>query len=115
MDDPGTVTPVMDQENVVPIGEELIDLSEATVVQTVTAELRRAMPVEAASLEPVSVVRHPHTYPQYRLGMFEKLLRFKASEGKPKGLYFAGDYADGGLIEGAAQSGYQAAQRLMAG
>ena len=97
------------------LGEELIDLSEATVVQTVTAELRRAMPVEAASLEPVSVVRHPHTYPQYRLGMFEKLLRFKASEGKPKGLYFAGDYADGGLIEGAAQSGYQAAQRLMAG
>ncbi|HEX7406702.1 MAG TPA: FAD-dependent oxidoreductase [Candidatus Binatia bacterium] len=82
-------------------------------MQTVTAELRRAMPVEAASLEPVSVVRHLHTYPQYRLGMFEKLLRLKATEGKPKGLYFAGDYTDGGLIEGAAQSGYKAAQRLM--
>ena len=94
------------------LGEELIDQSEAAVMQTVTAELRRAMPAEAASLEPVSVVRHPHTYPQYRLGMFDKLLRFKATEGQPKGLYFAGDYTDGGLIEGAAQSGYKAAQRL---
>ncbi|MFI5398450.1 MAG: protoporphyrinogen/coproporphyrinogen oxidase [Candidatus Binatia bacterium] len=95
------------------LGEELIDRSEAAVMQTVTAELRRALPAEAASLEPVSVVRHLHTYPQYRLGMFEKLLRFKATEGNPKGLYFAGDYTDGGLIEGAAQSGYKAAQRLM--
>lgn len=69
-------------------------------MQTVTAELRRAMPVEAASLEPVSVVRHLHTYPQYRLGMFEKLLRLKATEGKPKGLYFAGDYTDGGADRG---------------
>jgi oxygen-dependent protoporphyrinogen oxidase len=96
------------------LGEELIDLSDAAVMENVTAELRRAMPVEVASLEPVSVVRHAHTYPQYRLGMFEKLLRFNATEGKPKGLYFAGDYTDGGLIEGAAQSGYKAAQRLMA-
>jgi predicted NAD/FAD-dependent oxidoreductase len=30
-------------------------------------------------------------------------------------LYFAGDYSEGGLIEGAAQSGYKAAQRAMAG
>ena len=71
------------------------------------------MPAQAASLEPVRVVRHLHTYPQYRTGMFEKLLRFKATEGNPKGLYFAGDYTAGGLIEGAAQSGYQAARRLM--
>ncbi|MBI5506946.1 MAG: FAD-dependent oxidoreductase [Deltaproteobacteria bacterium] len=96
------------------LGAELIDSPEATVMQNVTTELRRAMPVEAASLEPSCVVRHPHTYPQYRLGMFEMLLRFKAAEGKPSGLYFAGDYNDGGLIEGAAQSGYRAARRLMA-
>ena len=95
------------------LGEELIDLSEAAIMQSVTAELRRALPAEAASLEPVSVIRHVHTYPQYRFGAFENLLRFKATEGKPKGLYFAGDYTDGGLIEGAAQSGYKAAQRVM--
>jgi predicted NAD/FAD-dependent oxidoreductase len=46
--------------------------------------------------------------------MFEKLLRFKMMEGQPGGLYLAGDYTEGGLIEGAAQSGYKAAQRLIA-
>jgi oxygen-dependent protoporphyrinogen oxidase len=95
------------------LGEELIDLSEATIMQTVTAELRRALPAEAAPLEPVAVFKHTHTYPQYRFGAFEKLLRFKATEGTPKGLYFAGDYTEGGLIEGAAQSGYKAAQRVI--
>jgi oxygen-dependent protoporphyrinogen oxidase len=94
-------------------GEELIDLPEAAIMQAVTADLRRALPAEAASLQPVSVFKHLHTYPQYRVGAFEKLLRFKATEGKPQGLYFAGDYTDGGLIEGAAQSGYKAVQRLM--
>jgi predicted NAD/FAD-dependent oxidoreductase len=71
--------------------------------------------VSPAAESPTTVFKHVHTYPQYRLGAFEKLLRFKATEGTPKGLYFAGDYTDGGLIEGAAQSGYKAAQRVMTG
>ncbi len=50
----------------------------------------------------------------YWAGMFERLLRFKGSEGSPRGLYFAGDYTEGGLIEGAARSGHKAAQRVMA-
>jgi oxygen-dependent protoporphyrinogen oxidase len=96
------------------LGEELIDLPDETVIDAVSAELRRASPSDAEGIESCSVVRHLHTYPQYRVGMFEKLLRFKGSEGSPTGLYFAGDYAEGGLIEGAAQSGYKAAQRVMA-
>jgi oxygen-dependent protoporphyrinogen oxidase len=95
-------------------GQELIELSDERVIAAVTEELRRASPADADSVESASVVRHPYTYPQYRVGMFTKLFRFKASEGRPAGLYFAGDYTEGGLIEGAAQSGYKAAHRLMA-
>ena len=65
------------------------------------------------SARPVSVVKYPFTFPQFRVGMFEKLLRFKNTEGRPSGLYFAGDYTEGGLIEGAAQSGYKAAQKII--
>ena len=96
-------------------GEELIDLSDEKIFEAVANELRKASPADAGLMKPVSVVRHMHTYPQYKVGMFEKLLRFKASEGQPSGLYFAGDYTQGGLIEGAAQSGYKAAQRVIAG
>jgi len=95
------------------LGEKLIDLPDQEVIDAVFGELRRASPADAEGIESCSVVRHPHTYPQYRVGMLEKLLRFKNSEGNPTGLYFAGDYSEGGLIEGAAQSGYKAAQRVM--
>jgi protoporphyrinogen oxidase len=81
----------------------------------VTEELRKASPADAESIESASVVKHRHTYPQYQQGMFGKLLRFKASEGSPAGLCLAGDYTEGGLIEGAAQSGYKAARRLITG
>lgn len=97
------------------LGEELIDVPDEKVIEAVSGELRKASPADAEGIESCSVIRHPHTYPQYRVGMFEKLLQFKGSEGSPTGLYFAGDYAEGGLIEGAAQSGYKAAQRVMAG
>jgi oxygen-dependent protoporphyrinogen oxidase len=95
-------------------GEELIELPDDEIVEAVTAELRKASPADADAIEGASVVRHPHTFPQYRVGMFEKLLRFKASEGRPAGLYFAGDYTEGGMIEGAARSGQKAAQRVIA-
>jgi oxygen-dependent protoporphyrinogen oxidase len=94
-------------------GEELIELSDEEIVAAVTEELRKASPADANAIESASVVRHPHTYPLYRVGMFEKLLRFQRSEGRPAGLYFAGDYTEGGLIEGAAQSGYKAARRVI--
>ena len=94
-------------------GEELIDQADEKIIDAMTNELSKAGPVDPKGVEPTSVVRHLHTYPQYRVGMFEKLLRFKQSEGKPAGLYFAGDYTEGGLIEGAAQSGRKAAERLI--
>jgi oxygen-dependent protoporphyrinogen oxidase len=93
-------------------GRELIELSDEAIIEAVAEELRRASPADADSIESASVFRHRHTYPQYKVGTFEKLLRFKASEGRPAGLYFAGDYTEGGLIEGAAHSGYKAAQRV---
>jgi oxygen-dependent protoporphyrinogen oxidase len=96
-------------------GEELIELSDEEIIDAVTEELRDTSPADAESIESASVVRHLHTYPQYKQEMFERLLRFKASEGWPAGLYLAGDYTEGGLIEGAAQSGYKAARRLIAG
>jgi oxygen-dependent protoporphyrinogen oxidase len=94
-------------------GEGLIELSDEEIIAAVTEELREASPADADAIESACVVRHPHTYPQYRVGMFEKLVCFQKSEGRPPGLYFAGDYTEGGLIEGAAQSGYKAARRVM--
>ena len=95
-------------------GEELIDLSDERIIQAVSGELRKVSPIDIDSVTSASVIRHLHTYPQYKMGMFERLLHFKASEGRPAGLYFAGDYTEGGLIEGAAQSGHKAARRLIA-
>ncbi|MBI5116115.1 FAD-dependent oxidoreductase [Candidatus Poribacteria bacterium] len=95
-------------------GEELLDLPDEGIAEAVAAELRKAIPADADSLKPVSIVRHHHTFPQFKVGMFEKLLHFRVSEGQPAGLYFAGDYMEGGIIEGAVQSGYKAAQRLIA-
>ena len=94
-------------------GEELIELSDEEIIAAVTEELRKASPADADAIESASVVRHPHTYPLYRVGMFEKLLRFQESEGQLAGLYLAGDYTEGGLIEGAAQSGSKAARRVI--
>jgi protoporphyrinogen oxidase len=96
-------------------GEQLIELPDEQIVDAVTEELRKACPADADSIDSASVVKHHHTYPQYKVGMFEKLLRFKESEGRPAGLYFAGDYTEGGLIEGAVQSGYKVAQRVITG
>jgi len=94
-------------------GEGLIELSDEEIIAAVTEELRKASPADAEAIESASVVRHPHTYPLYRVGMFAKLLRFQESEGRPAGLYFAGDYTEGGLIEGAARSGLEAARRVI--
>lgn len=94
-------------------GDELIDLPDEKIIEAVTADLRRARPEDVDSIESAFIIRHLHQYPQYKVGMLEKLLRFKETEGNPSGLYFAGDYTEGGLIEGAAQSGYNAAQRVI--
>jgi len=96
------------------MGEELIDLSDEKIIDMVTHELRNADAIGADSIKPLSVFRHLHTFPKYEMGMFQKLLDFKTSEGRPAGLYLAGDYTEGGLIEGAALSGCKAARRLIA-
>ncbi len=95
-------------------GEEMIDATDDKIIEAVTEELGKGSVLGIDEIRSASVIRHAHTYPQYRVGMFDKLLRFKQSEGRPHGLYFAGDYTAGGLIEGAAQSGYQAAERVIA-
>ena len=95
-------------------GDELIDLPDERIIEAVTEDMRKARPEDVDSIESASVVRHLHQYPQYKVGMLGKVLRFKETEGSPSGLYFAGDYTEGGLIEGAAQSGYKAAQRVIA-
>jgi protoporphyrinogen oxidase len=96
-------------------GKELLEVSDEKIIEAVTGELRKARPDDADSMESASVLcRYEYLFPQYKVGMFEKLLRFKMMEAQPGGLYLAGDYTEGGLIEGAAQSGYKAAQRLIA-
>ena len=94
-------------------GGELIDLPDDKIIEAISPELRGISSVNMNSAKPISIERYPNTFPQFGVGAFGKLLRFKATEGFPSGLYFAGDYTEGGLIEGAAQSGYKAAQKLI--
>jgi oxygen-dependent protoporphyrinogen oxidase len=95
-------------------GEELFKLTDEEISDAVIGELATVALVDVARTKPVAVIRYPHTFPQYRVGMFGEALRFKSSEGRPSGLYLAGDYTEGGLIEGAVRSGDSAARRVIA-
>jgi oxygen-dependent protoporphyrinogen oxidase len=95
-------------------GEELLERSDAEIGDAVVQELGKTGVVDVASAKQAAVIRYPHTYPQYRVGMFGRTLRFKASEGRPPGLVLAGDYTECGMIEGAVRSGENAAARVLA-
>lgn len=95
-------------------GRELIDAPDDKVIQAVSRELEKHGLFNIDPLQSAFVIRHQHTYPQFRTGMFQQLINLKNSEGNPKGLFLAGDYTEGGLLEGAAQSGFKAAQRVIA-
>jgi protoporphyrinogen oxidase len=95
-------------------GKELLELSDEEIAEAVLQELDGSAAFDATAMKLAEVVRYPHTFPQYRVGAFRKVLRFKAREGRPSGLFLAGDYTEGGLIEGAARSGFNAAERVAA-
>ena len=92
-------------------GEELLGRTDEEISDAVIQELRGVACLPVSALKPAAVIRYPHTFPQYRVGMFGKVLGFQASEGRPRGLYLAGDSMEGGLIEGAVRSGERAAER----
>jgi oxygen-dependent protoporphyrinogen oxidase len=96
-------------------GKELLELTDEEIGGAVLQELDRSASVDATGMKLARVVRYPHMFPQYRVEAFRKVLRFKASEGRPLGLYLAGDYTEGGMIEGAVRSGHNAAARVVAG
>ena len=95
-------------------GEELLERTDAEIGNVVVQELRKTDVLHFSAAKQVAVIRYPHTYPQYHVGMFGRTLRFKASEGRPPGLVLAGDYTECGLIEGAVRSGETAAARILA-
>jgi oxygen-dependent protoporphyrinogen oxidase len=95
-------------------GKELLELNDEEIGEALLQELDRSASFDAAAMKLAEVIRYPHMFPQYRVGAFRKVLRFKASEGWPLGLYLAGGYTEGGLIEGAVRSGYNAATRVVA-
>jgi oxygen-dependent protoporphyrinogen oxidase len=94
-------------------GAELLARTDEEIADAVTRELRDVTCLQVAALKPAAVIRYPYAFPQYRVGLFAKALRFQASEGRPRGLYLAGDYTEGGLIEGAVRSGERAAERVI--
>jgi oxygen-dependent protoporphyrinogen oxidase len=94
-------------------GEEMLELPDDKIIEIITSEIEKADASYTASIVSAQVYRHENMYPQYHIGMFEKLLRFNQSEGFQKGLYLIGDYTEGGLVEGAALSGRKAAGRII--
>jgi oxygen-dependent protoporphyrinogen oxidase len=93
--------------------EDLIECPDDEIIDLITKDLHKIMPEMMKSVESAFVTRHQNQFPRYRVGTLEKLQKFMNSEGTPAGLYFAGDYTEGGLIEGAALSGYKAAQKII--
>ena len=95
--------------------EDVIDSPDEEIIEAITEDLGKVLPGIMESVESAFVTRHRNQFPRYKTGMFAKLQKFMNSEGSPAGLYFAGDYTEGGLIEGAVVSGYKAAQKIIRG
>lgn len=94
-------------------GDDLVGLPDEKIIEAVTEDLRKWRPKDIESIESAFVTWHLNQFPQFKMGMFEKLLKFLNTEGSPSGLYFAGDYTEGGLIEGAVVSGCKTAHKII--
>jgi oxygen-dependent protoporphyrinogen oxidase len=92
-----------------PLGAQIVDEDDDTVIQRVARDVERIFPGVSDSTEWVRVDRYRHGFPHFGPGAYGRALEFRESVRSIQGLAIAGDFTEGGLMEGAALSGKRAA------
>lgn len=95
-----------------PLGAQIVDEDDDTIIQRVAQDLARVFPGVSGDVDWVRVDRYRHGFPHYSPGAYGRALEFRESARSIQGLAVAGDFIEGGLLEGAALSGKRAAMAV---
>ncbi len=97
-----------------PQGAEIVDEDDETITQRLVRDLDRIFPGMTKDVDWVRIDRYPNGFPHYSPGAYGRALEFRESVRSIQGLAVAGDFIEGGLLEGAALSGKKAAMAVSA-
>lgn len=91
---------------------DLIDKSDAEIIEVFRRELEQLMPGFSSWIEEAHVTRHPFAVPFHPAGHQRRALEFLANVDKRSGVSFCGDYLSGGYLEPALWSAERAAEKF---
>ncbi len=97
-----------------PQGAEIIDEDDGVIVRRLERDLERIFPGVSRDVDWIRIDRYPNGFPHYAPGAYGRALEFRESVRSIHGLAVAGDFVEGGLLEGAALSGKNAASAISA-
>ena len=95
-------------------GTQLVDETDADIIQLAGEEMRRVIPNFTEEVEGVEVVRHQTGMSRYRVGIYPRLREFLKGMRRIKGLHLVGDYYGHSTIETVVRSARTATDELLA-